>query len=100
MKTIRDVNFDKLYISSDDASHLIITQILQNYPHAKIINYDEIQTIQFASTCKNIILSHGSFSAIIGYLAFFSNISYPEYQNDKMWYGDMFSINGWNKILF
>ncbi len=100
IKTIKNFDFDKLYISSDDTSHFIITQILENYPDAEIINYDETETIQFASTCKNIILSHGSFSAVIGYLAFFSNISYPEYQTDKIWYGDMFSINGWNKILF
>mgnify|MGYP006925716681 CR=1 FL=1 len=42
-----------------------------------IIDYDEIQTFQFASTCKNIILSHGTFSAMIGYLGFFSNVYFP-----------------------
>ena len=25
----------------------------------KFINYNEVETIQFGSTCKNIILSHG-----------------------------------------
>jgi len=45
--------------------------------------------------CKNIILSHGSFSAVIGYLGFFSKIYYPEYDLNKIWYGDMFSINNW-----
>ena len=73
---------------------------MEKYPKAIIIDYDEIKTIQFASTCKNIILSHGSFSAVIGYLSFFSNVNYPEYEKDKMWYGDMFSINKWNKIHF
>lgn len=98
MKTINIINFNNLYISSDNKNHFIIKQILEKYPYTKIIEYDEIKTIQFASTCKNIILSHGSFSAIIGYLSFFSNINYPEYEHDKLWYGDMFSINGWNKI--
>ena len=62
-----------------------------------IIDFGEIHTFQFASTCKHIILSHGSFSAVIGYLSFFSDIYYPEYESNKIWYGDMFSINNWIK---
>jgi hypothetical protein len=95
---IKNINCQKIYISTDDTSHGIIKKIIEEYPITEIINYDEIKTIQFASTCKNIVLSHGSFSAIIGYLAFFSSIHYPEYEKDKIWYGDMFSINGWIKI--
>ena len=96
LNTIKNINFDNLYISSDDINHNIIKEIIKQYPNTKIIDYDEIRTIQFASTCKNIILSHGSFSAIIGYLSFFSNVYYPEY--GIIWHGDMFSINGWTKI--
>jgi hypothetical protein len=90
--------YDKMYISTDERNHNIITTLLQLYPNAIMINYDEIGTFQFASTCKNIILSHGSFSAIIGYLSFFSNIYYPEYEYDKIWYGDMFSIKKFIKM--
>ena len=93
------IQFDDLYITTDEINHLIIRQILQKYKNAKILyRCNETQIIQFASTCKNVILSHGSFSAIIGYLSFFSNIYYPEYEPTKMWYGDMFSIDGWNQI--
>ena len=98
LNTINKINFDNIYLSSDDINHSIIKSIKENYPNATIINYNEIQTIQFASTCKHIILSHGSFSAIIGYLAYCSNVYYPEYELNKMWYGDMFTINHWNKI--
>ena len=98
LKTISKINFDQLYISSDSIHHSIIKQLLKHYPNSSILNLQEIPTFQFASTCKNIILSHGSFSAIIGYLSFFSDIYYPEYERNKMWYGDMFSIEGWNKI--
>jgi hypothetical protein len=97
MKTIKTIKFDNLYISTDNKQHYIIHEIIKSYPDTNIINYDEIKTFQFASTCKHIILSHGSFSAIIGYLAFYSNINYPEYEKNKIWYGDMFSINGWIK---
>ena len=97
-KTLSPLTFDKLYITTDQKDHEIIQQLISLYPTATIIEYDEIQTFQFASTCKHIILSHGSFSALIGYLAYFSDIYYPEYESDKIWYGDMFSIPGWNKM--
>lgn len=97
MKTIKTIHFDNIYISTDEPSHNIIKEIMNAYPTTTLIEHDEIKTIQYASTCKNIILSHGSFSAIIGYLSFFSTINYPEYEPNKIWYGDMFSIDGWIK---
>ena len=72
--------------------------IVEKYPNAKLIDYDEVDTIHFGSTNKHVILSHGSFSAIIGYFAFFSDVYYPEYIH-TIWFGDMFSIELWNKIL-
>jgi hypothetical protein len=98
LKAILHINFDKIYISSDDINHIIIKEIKSKYPSTILLTYDEINTIQYGSTCKHIILSHGSFSAVIGYLAFFSDIYYPTYEKDKIWYGDMFSIDGWTKI--
>lgn len=97
LNTIKNIHYDNLYISTDQVNHDIIKTIIINYPNTKIIEYDEIKTFQFASTCKHILLSHGSFSAIIGYLSFFSNVYYPEYELNKMWYGDMFSIKDWIK---
>ena len=100
LKTISMVDFENMYVSTDEPSHEIIRQLRQQYPSCKMINYNETETIQFASTCKNIILSHGSFSAVIGYLSFFSNIYYPEYENGKIWYGDLFSVNdNWVKVM-
>jgi len=76
----------------------MIKKLLKLFPYAKILDVDEITTFQFASTCKHIILSHGSFSAVIGYLSFFSNIYYPEFESNKIWHGDMFSIKNWIKL--
>lgn len=92
-----DMNVDNIYISTDEPTHDIIHKLISVYPKTNLIQTDEIQTIQFASTCKHIILSHGSFSAIIGYLSFYSKIYYPEYDPSKIWYGDMFSIKDWVK---
>lgn len=98
INAIKNINFDNLYISTDDKNNNMIIEILKLYPSVQLINFDEITTFQFASTCKHIILSHGSFSAVIGYLSFFSNIYYPEYELNKIWYGDMFSIDNWIKL--
>jgi len=98
LNAIQKVTFENLYISTDDKHHEIIQQIVNLYPNSYMIDMDELNTIQFATTNENIILSHGSFSAIIGYLSFFSTIYYPEYETNKMWYGDMFSIPNWNKL--
>jgi len=97
-KAISCVQYDNIHISTDQITHPIIMELLKKYPEIKIIHTDEINTIQYATTFKHIILSHGSFSAIIGYLAFYSNIYYPQYNADHMWYGDMFSIDGWKQI--
>lgn len=98
LKALSLFSHDNLYISSDDLNHKIIQGILQKYPHATLLYYDEVDTIKFGSTCKNIILSHGSFSSIIGYLSFFSDVYYKKYEEGKIWYGDTFSIPNWKMI--
>lgn len=98
LDTIKKIEYDTIFISTDDPNHNIIKILLQ-HPNTRLIKYDEIHTFQFASTCKHILLSHGSFSAIIGYLSFYSTVYYPEYQPNKIWYGDIFSINGWIKCM-
>lgn len=77
-------------IASDDPTHTMITRLTKEFGAKVLVDTPE-KTIQFGSTCKYVILSHGSFSAMIGWLAFFAKtIYYPEYKND-MWHGDMFS---------
>lgn len=98
LNTIKKLkSFDNIYIVSDDIHNKLIQNIIEVYPFAVIKDYNVLDTIQFASTCRTIILSHGSFSATIGYLAFYSTIHYPKYELDKIWYGDMCSVDGWIK---
>lgn len=97
VNTIKKVPFHKLYISTDEKTHDIVTQLMQLYPDAILMESNEVQTIQFASTCKYIILSHGSFSSIIGYFSFFSDIYYPNHTSGKIWYGDLCCIPSWTK---
>tara|TARA_Y100000996_G_C22119908_1_gene477603 strand:- start:94 stop:522 length:429 start_codon:yes stop_codon:yes gene_type:complete len=72
-----ETKYDKVYIGSDDFNDDLVQEIKSLYPNIIFLDKDPIETIQFGSTCKHIILSHGSFSAIIGYLAFFSTVYYP-----------------------
>jgi len=97
-KILSRLTFDKLYITTDQKHHTIVYRLISLYPTASVIEYDEVETFQFASTCKHIILSHGTFSAMIGYLAYFSDIYYKELDPNHIWHGDVFSIPGWNKI--
>lgn len=88
-----------VYISSDSIDNPICKMLISKYS-AKVIDYDYIDTLKFASTCKYIILSHGSFSATIGNLAFYSEVYYPRYDHRKIWYGDMFTGNGWYEVPY
>jgi hypothetical protein len=100
LKALSTLNFNKLYISSDSPTHPLINELRIRYPNSQIVFIDEIKTLQFGSTCKHLILSHGSFSAVLGYLSFYSNVSYPSFKNMKTWHGDIFSIPAWNSVEF
>jgi hypothetical protein len=74
---IKLLQCNNIYIGSDNFNDNIIIKLKTLYPNIIFFKEDPIKTIQFASTCKNIILSHGTFSAVIGYLGFFSNVYFP-----------------------
>jgi len=99
-KAIDSLFYDTLYIGTDEPTHPLIKQLSEQYPGLSVVAYDEVETIQFASTNKHVILSHGSYSTVIGYLSFFSDVYYPMYQPEIQWYGDTFSVPEWNRIEF
>lgn len=95
---INKINYDKLYIATDDINHKIIMDI-KNEKQFFLINLDEVETIQFGSTCKHIILSQGTYSAMIGYLGFYSTIYYRKESDVKhIWHGNIFEIDNKNWI--
>tara|TARA_Y100000389_G_C17453360_1_gene516332 strand:- start:1298 stop:2077 length:780 start_codon:yes stop_codon:yes gene_type:complete len=73
---IETIPHDKLYIGSDSLNYELIKKIQKKHPNVLLVNLNDIETIQFGSTCKNVVLSTGSYSAVIGYISFFSNIYY------------------------
>ena len=83
------------YISSDSINHPICQQLIEKYglhPY----NSNEIDTILFASTCSTVILSTGTFSWLIGFLARFSTVYYPKITH--RWHGDIFVFDDWTEI--
>jgi len=95
------LSFMKLYIATDSPEHTTITSLRKVYPNSKLLDCDEFDTIHFGSTCKYLVLSHGSFSALIGYMAFFSEVYYPFSEKiSRIWYGNILSIPGWNKVEY
>lgn len=98
LKSLEKKGYDHIILSSDSPSHPICQKIFMGFRNTSFLQVSEIQTIHYASTCRNIVLSHGSFSAVIGYLSFFSEVYYPVYDPEKIWYGDMFSVPGFQKV--
>jgi len=71
---ISKLSFTNLYIATDSPNHPIILNLKKKYPDLKLYNTTLTDIMLFGSTCKYIILSYGTFSAIIGYLAYFSEV--------------------------
>lgn len=63
------LSYDNIYIGSDSPKHNIIHSIIKDFPNTKICHMSPVETIQFGSTCKHVVLSHGSFSAVIGWIS-------------------------------
>jgi hypothetical protein len=86
----------KGYISSDSIDHDICRRLIEKHGLI-IVQLDEVDTIHFASTCRNLILSQGTFSWVIGFLGMFSNnIFYPKIH--KEWHGDIFVFPHWIEV--
>ena len=88
---LKSISFKNGYISSDSINSKYCEYFIKKY-NLIIINYDEIKTIMFGSTCNHVVLSGGTFSWLIGFFAFYSeNVYYPCYENP--WFGNIFETN-------
>lgn len=98
-KVLSSLSFTRGYISSDSPDHEICKQLLEKYPTLEIIQMDEVNTLLFGSSKKYTILSHGTFSAIIGYLSN-SDVYYPQYNYSiKNTHSDqIFCIPSWIEV--
>ena len=95
-KMLNTILYDKAYLASDSIDSLLCNYLINKYTLQPIL-LNDIETIMFGSTCNNIVLSAGSFSWIIGFLAFDSNyIYYPDTTKmNKKWFGNIFIYSHW-----
>jgi hypothetical protein len=96
-KAFSDISYDKGYLSSDTIDHPICQQLMQKY-NLSPVEYDVVETIQFASTCRHLVLSLGTFSWLIGFLSFSDDIRYPI--DKKPWHGNIFVFPEWKCINY
>lgn len=97
LHAIRQVAHDTLYLASDSFNHPMVEAIRKVHPEAILLDADVLNTMWFASTCKYMVLSHGTFSACIGYLGYFTEKVY--YLNEETWCPlDPFVGKGWQPV--
>lgn len=82
---------DRIYLATDSKEHPIIQTLLQ-HPNIELYDSFPSDTILFGSTNKHVILSHGTFSGMIGYLAFYSTVYYLKENEKTSW--DYYQGNG------
>ena len=83
------------YITSDSINHEICQRLIQKY-QLVISDRDEIDTLQFGSTCQHILLSQGTFSWLIGLVSFYSHVYYPKMK--VKWHGNIFVFPDWHSL--
>jgi len=79
------LQFHQLYVATNDGGHPIITALKNKYPDLQMYSGNEYDTILFGSTCKNVILSYGTFSSVIGYLSYYSTVYHVPYCKKYAW---------------
>jgi len=89
----KDNSIDNIFITTDNKNHELYSQLFNwcNDNEFNVVKYEEnhVDTILFGSTCKNVILSAGSYGFIIGIFSFYSNIYVYEYAG-RNWHPEYF----------
>lgn len=96
-KTLSALKYENGFISSDSINHPLCKQIIEKF-NLKTIETSEEDTIAFASTCKYLVLSSGTYSWMIGVFGYFSEIYYPKIYS--VWHGDVFVFPEWKEIEY
>ena len=92
---LQGLDYDKGWIGSDSPTHPRVQAFAVKHGF-QIVVLDEVATLQFASTCRHLILSQGTFSWWMGILGFYSSVQWPAIH--KAWHGDIFVFPEWKKI--
>jgi hypothetical protein len=89
---LQSISFSNGYIASDTIDHPIVQRLISKYSLKPFID-NEINTIQFGSTCKYIVTAGGTFSWLIALLGLDSDVYYPK--DYLKWHGDIYGFPDW-----
>ena len=80
-------NIGTIYIATDSPTSNFIRKLKYKLGKKKItiVTYSLTDIILFGSTCKHVILSYGTFSAMIGYFSFYSTVYCLRYCKEYAW---------------
>jgi len=84
-QVLSKIQVDTIYLSTDTEHHEVIHKLLQKYSNIQLMKYSLPDIVLFGSTNKHVILSHGTFSGMIGYMSFYSNIYFIKESNKTSW---------------
>jgi hypothetical protein len=91
-KILSSIDFTNGYISTDTPNHPFVEHLIRKYSLQYFL-HNEIETIQFGSTCKYIVTAGGTFSWLIALLGFHSEVFYPK--DHLNWHGDIYGFPDW-----
>ena len=97
-KVLGSLSFDNGFLSTDDYDHELCQKLMAKYKLKPLNVMNEVTTIHFASTCKYIVLTNGTYGWFIGLIAWFSTIYYPNLELREKYHGDIYVYPEWKKI--
>ena len=97
--------YDNIYLSSVDENIIFDNDTkkfdeLKKIYNIKIFKENEANTILFASTCKYICLSSGTFSLVIGLFSYFSKSIYYSVDAGKYYNNKKNMIDYWHPEFY
>jgi len=84
-RILSTLKIDNIYIATDSPEHEIIKKLQEKYPNVQLFGQTLSSIIKFGSTNKYVILSYGTFSALIGYLSYYSTVFYKKVSQKTAW---------------
>lgn len=81
---LSQLNIHNIIIATDSPNHAIIKQLQAKYS-IRMMGEDLDEIFMFGSTSKYVILSYGTFSALIGYLSYYSTVYYKSFNAQTAW---------------
>lgn len=97
------VNTENLVVSTDDQHHDIVKKILDKY-NATLVQNSPEDIILYGASCKNKVLSMGTFSWWIGFLGnilhsdFVETTICPNINHYACWHGKIFPMFNWAEV--